>query len=222
MRSICIYAVVSVAVSFTVMADPVPVDPHILIDTGGDAIDINYTGLPITIGPNGGGIFVFHNATENPLTEVDVDVDFQVASLPVGFTVDGTIPVPPSLVRQYPTFDVSTFSGFNCSGAASDDDSCVEMRFILTPGPLVPVDGNFVLDFNNTDSYTAEDLEILNGTYTGGDDPNGTGGWAPGGAGTIQPAAVVPEPSYRATAGIMGLALLAAWNYRRRLTAKKS
>src|SRR5580704_17820272 len=116
MRSICIYAVVSVAVSFTVMADPVPVDPHILIDTGGDAIDINYTGLPITIGPNGGGIFVFHNATGDPLSEVDVDVDFPVASLPSGFTVDGTIPIPPSLVRQFPTFEVSTFSGFNCNG----------------------------------------------------------------------------------------------------------
>lgn len=223
MRSICFYILVSVAVSFSLVANPVPVDPEILIDTGGDATDINYTGLPITVGPNGGGIFVFHNATGNPLNEFDLNLNFPLSPLPAGFTVRGTIPVPPSPVRQIPTFDVSTFSGFDCAGDASTTVSCLELKFILMPGPLVPTDGNFVLDFNNMANYTAADFEVENGTYTGGDMPGGTGGWAPGGnptSGDVMPG--VPEPSYRATVGFMGLALLTAWNYRRRLTAKKS
>ena len=224
MRSICLYALVSAAVSFSALADPVPVDPQILIDTGGDAPDIDYTGAPITVGPNGGGIFVFHNATGNPLSEVDIDVQLPETPLPPGFTVDGTIPIPPSLVRQFPTFQASTFSGFDCSGMASSMFSCVELKFILIPGPLVPADANFVLDFNNSADYTTEDFEVEDGTYTCPTctgDPNGIGGWL-GGGGTVTPFSVAPEPSYRATVGIMGFALIAAWNLRRRLIEKKS
>ena len=224
MRPVCFYILVSVAMSFSAMANIVPVDPDILIDSGGDAVPIDYTGLPITVGPNGGGIFVFHNATGNPLNELDLNLDFPLSPLPPGFVVEGNIPVPPSPVRQMPKFDVSTSSGFDCTGAASATVSCLGLKFILNPGPLIPTDGNFVLDFNNVADYTETDIEVENGTYTGGDIPGGTGGWAPGGTpttGDVTPS-VAPEPSYRATAGFMGLAVLAVWNYRRRLTVKKS
>jgi hypothetical protein len=223
MRSVCVYILVSVAASVVALADPVPVDPQILIDSGGDAPDINYTGVPITIGPKGGGIFVFHNATGNALNEIDVNVDFPEDPLPTGFTVQGTIPVPPSLVRQFPNFQSSTFPGFTCAGVASTSDTCVDLKFILNPGPLIPINANFVLDFNNSANYTADDIAVEDGTYTGGDLPDGTGGWAPGAMGGVDPIPPVPEPSYRATAGLMGLAILAAWNLRHRLsTAKKS
>jgi hypothetical protein len=223
MRSVYLYLLVSLAVSCSAMADPVPYDPQILIDTGGDATDVNYTGKPITVGINGGGIFQFHNATGSPLTELDLNLDFPLSPLPTGFTVQGTISAPPSLVRQHSTFNVTTFSGLPCTGATTG--SCIELKFILMPGPLIPTDGNFILDFNNSADYTAADLGVLDGTYSGPDVPDGTGGWAPGGVqtfGMVDPIPAVPEPSYRTTAACMGLVMLVAWSWRRRLTARKS
>src|SRR6202158_4084493 len=115
MRLVCIYLLVSMAAGFTALGNPVPYDPEILIDIGGDATDINYTGVPITVGQNGGGIFVFHNATGNPLSEIDLNLDFASSPLPTGFTVDGSIGIPPSSVRQHSQFVVTTFSGFDCT-----------------------------------------------------------------------------------------------------------
>ena len=203
------------AFSVSVLANPVPFDPQILIDTGGDATDINYTGLPITVGPNGGGIFVFHNATGNPLSEIDLNLEFPMAPLPVGFTVQGTIPIPPSPVRQHSIFDVATFSGFDCAGVVSASISCIQLKFILVPGPLVPTDGNFILDFNDSAHYTEADFQVLDGTYTGGDLPGGQGSWGTT-TGNVAPLSAVPEPSHRAAAACLGFALLAAWRWRRR------
>jgi hypothetical protein len=206
------------------MANQVPYDPEILIDNGGDATNINYTGAPITVGQNGGGIFVFHNATGNPLTEIDLNLDFPLSPLPNGFTVSGTIGIPPP-GGQHSTFRVGTFSGFDCDGSASMTFSCVELSFIMRPGPLIPIDGNFVLDFNNSADYTADDLLVESGHYTGGDIPGGTGAWGPNGTptmGHVEPVSTVPEPSYRAASACMGLGLVLAWQCRRLLSAKKS
>jgi hypothetical protein len=214
-----LYVLVSVTASFAVMADPVPVDPQILIDAGGDAPLING---PTTVSlVNGGGIFAFENGSADPLSEIDLFLTVPLSPLPNGFTVDGTIGVPAS-GRQLSTFSVTPFSGLDCTFAASSTDSCVELKFILKPGPLVgPSPATFVLDFNDMANYNADDVAVEDGTFTGDYAPGGGGSW---GAATamIDPIPAVPEPSYRATAGFMGLALLAAWNYRRRLSAKKS
>jgi hypothetical protein len=203
------------------MANPVPFDPMILIDTGGDATDINYTGLPITIGPNGGGIFVFHNATGNPLNEIEINVDFPMAPLPNGFTVSGTIGIPAPSGRQHSTFQSIPFSGIDCTGAASLSFSCIELKFILLPGPLIPIGGNFVLDFNDSANYTDADFAVLDGNYSGPDVPGGSGSWGALTSADVTPS-TIPEPSYRATAAGIGLLMLGAWNWRRRLTARKS
>ena len=176
-----------------------PFDPEILIALGGDATDITNAGSPITVGPNGGGIFVFHNATGNPLSEIDINLNFPLSPLPAGFTVNGTIVVPPSPQRQRSTFRDVPFSGFDCGGNASSLFSCVKLTFILTPGPLVDVNQNFVLDFNNQANFTDADFSVENGTYTGGDVPGGTGDWSPNGvrsSGTIGVTAETPEPAY--------------------------
>src|SRR5579864_6344834 len=223
MRLACLYVLLSVTVCFSAMADLVPFDPEILIDTGGDATNINYIGAPITVGANGGGIFVFHNATGNPLTEIDFNLDFPMSPLPLGFGIAGSIGT--NLAGQIFTFRSADFSGLDCNGVASLQFSCVELTFKLKPGPLVPTDGNFVIDFNDSANYTAVDLAVENGTYTGGDVPDGTGSWAPGGvqtSGNVNPVSAVPEPSYRATAAFMGLGLLAVWHCRRRLAPKRS
>ncbi len=217
---LALYAVFSVLA----FANPTPFDPQILIDTGGDATNIDYFGQPITVGPQGGGIFVFHNATGNALTELDLNLEFPMAPLPPGFTVDGTIPINPSPFRQHSQFVVTTFSGFDCLGNVSTVFSCVQLKFILMPGPLIGIGENFVLDFNNRENYTDADFQVLEGTYTGGDLPEGIGGWAPGGiqsSGNLAPVSSVPEPGYRTAASMMCLALLGVWNWRRRASASK-
>jgi hypothetical protein len=223
MRLVCIYLLVSMAAGLTALGNPVPYDPEILIDIGGDATNIDYTGVPITVGANGGGIFVFHNATGNPLTELDFNLDFPLSPLPVGFGIAGSVGT--NLSGQIFTFRPATFSGINCNGVASSTFSCIELTFKLRPGPLVPTDGNFVIDFNDSASYTALDLEVENGTYTGGDVPGGTGSWAPNGvptSGSVDPFSAVPEPAYRYTEACMALGLVVVWNLRRRMAAKKS
>jgi hypothetical protein len=220
MRSVYFYTLVSVAASFAALADPVPVDPQILIDSGGDA--------PLITGPttislvNGGGIFAFENGSADPLNEIDLFLNVPLSPLPNGFTVDGTIGVPAS-GHQFSTFSVTPFSGLECGTfTASSTDSCVELKFILKPGPLVgPSPATFVLDFNDMANYNADDVAVEDGTFTGDTASGGGGSWGAATA-TIDPIPAVPEPSYRATAGVMGLALLAAWNLRRRSLAKKS
>jgi hypothetical protein len=216
MRSIAIYLLVSVGIS-SVMANPVPVDPEILIDTGGDAFDINYDGYPITISSNGGGIFAFHNVTGGPLSEVDINLLFHVPQLNIA--VRGTF--ASTAQGQSYSFEPITLWQSDCNGNSSDSESCLELQFSATPGPLVPTDGNFIFDFNNRANYNAADFAVLAGDWNPSLGQGGGGGW-PNVSGNIEPDAAVPEPSYRATAGFMSLALLGAWNYRRRLITKKS
>jgi hypothetical protein len=217
MRSSFLYVLVSLSASIAAMADSVPIDPEILIDSCCDAADINYDGSPITIAPNGGGIFAFHNITGSPLREIDINLLFQVPELNIAVrgTFAGTAP------GQAYSFEPITLWHTDCAGNSMDSESCLELQFSATPGPLIPTGGNFVFDFNNRANYNAADFAVLNGTYTPSLGEGGGGSW-PDVSGSVQPDAVVPEPSYRATAGLMGLALLSAWNYRRRLTAKKS
>jgi hypothetical protein len=216
MRSIVISLLVSVGIS-SVMANPVPIDPEILIDTGGDATDINYDGSPITIASNGGGIFAFHNITGGPLNEIDINLLFMVPELNIA--VRGTF--AGTTQGQSYSFEPITLWQSDCNGNSSDSESCLELQFSATPGPLVVTDGNFTFDFNNRANYDAADFAVLAGDWNPSLGQGGGGGW-PSVSGNIEPDAAVPEPSYRATAGLMSLALLAAWNYRRRLTTKKS
>jgi hypothetical protein len=217
MRSICLYVSLSLSASIAAMANPVPIDPEILIDSGGDATDINYDGSPITIASNGGGIFAFHNVTGGPLNEIDIDLLFPVPQLNIA--VRGTF-ASTSPGQSY-SFEPITLWQSDCNGNASDSESCLELEFSATPGPLVPTDGNFVFDFNDRADYNAADLAVLAGDWNPSLGQGGGGGW-PTVSGTVTPDAAVPEPSYRAIAACMGLALLAAWNYRRRWTTEKS
>jgi hypothetical protein len=219
MRSICLYILVSLTSSFAVMADPVPIDPQILIDTGGDAMPI--TGpSPIIIGPNGGGIFAFQNETGGPLSEIDVKLVIPIT--PLNIAVQGTW--APTMAGQAFSFEPITTWNSNCAGF-STVDSCVDLQFSLIPGPLIPTGGTFILDFDNNASTVdqAELQECIAGTNVAAcSDSSGTGGWGMVSSAMVDPISAVPEPAYRATAGFLGLTLLAAWNYRRRLTAKKS
>lgn len=216
MRSISIYLLVSVGISFLAMANPVPIDPEILIDSCCDATNLNYDGYPITIASNGGGIFAFHNVTGAPLSEIDINLLFHVPDLDIA--VRGTF--GSATPGQSYSFEAIPLDYTDCAGNHMDSESCLELQFSATPGPLIPIGGNFAFDFNNRADYNAADLAVLAGNWDPSLGQGGGGNW-PNVSGNVEPDAVVPEPSYRATAGLMGLALLAAWNYRRRLTAQK-
>jgi hypothetical protein len=183
-------------------------DPFLLISTGGVGTDLTNAGAPITVGPNGGGIFVFHNATGSPFTELDVNLNLPVPQLPNGFTINGTISVAPSLVRQLSSFQEVAFQNFNCNGSPSDTVTCIELIFKLTPGPLVDLGQNFVLDFNDPGLFTAADVAVENGTYTGGNDASGIGSWSSGASGSVIPNGELPVPGPVSTPEPSGLLLL--------------
>jgi hypothetical protein len=128
-----LYVLLSLSTSIAALANPVPIDPEILIDAGGDATDINYDGSPITIASNGGGIFAFHNITGGPLNEVDIDLLFPVPQLNIA--VRGTF--ASTAQGQSYSFEPITLWQSDCNGNASDSDSCLELEFSATPGPLV-------------------------------------------------------------------------------------
>jgi hypothetical protein len=219
MRSLGLYILVSVAASVVALADPVPIDPQILIDSGGDAMPIMGP-TPISIGAFGGGIFAFQNETGAPLSEVDVKLVIPIT--PLNIAVQGTW--APTIAGQAFSFEPITTWNSDCA-RFSTVDSCVDLKFSLVPGPLVPVGGTFILDFNDN-AATVDKVELqecIAGTNVAAcSDSTGTGGWGMVTSASVDPIPAVPEPSYRVTAGVMGLALLAAWNLRRRLTAKKS
>jgi hypothetical protein len=196
------------------MADLTPVDPNALLATGGDATPITDAGMAITFSATGGGIFVFTNDTGEPLSKIDVDVQFPAGLFPNGFGVDGTIFVPPSLPGQQASFQAFLFQNETCAGVTDDSASCVQMIFGLKPGPLVPAGGNFVLDFDNPDSngnYQGVDAEVANGTYKGITDTSNdrVGDWPDDAAAFVTPIPEVPEPRYSAglLAGFFALAI---------------
>ena len=149
----------------------VPIDPEILFGSAeGDAIDITTGAVLVTLSPTGGGIFSFHNATGAPLSKLTVDVQFPTPSLQ-GLSFEGTIG------GNIGSHQVTSFSVFPqpqtiCGDGFSATQSCVEMIFSLTPGPLVDTDQNFVLDFDAkvNGAYVGIDANVADGTYTDGTD----------------------------------------------------
>jgi hypothetical protein len=194
-----------------------PIDPEILIDTGGDAMDITTGGVSITLSPSGGGIFVFHNATGGPLSKLDVSVQFPMPTFPSGFGIDGTIAIQQQ-GQQQSSFMSSLFPDMTCDGQSSTTASCVLMTFGLIPGPLIGTDQNFVLDFDAkvNGQYVGVDAEVATGQYTGGTDTSDarSGDWPDGAQGNTVPVLAAPEPGYFGALLFCGAGL--ALSYRRR------
>jgi hypothetical protein len=193
------------------MADLVPYDPHALFATGGDATPIDGS-TPITFSPTGGGIFVFENNTGADLAMLQVNVEVPDTLALSGFTVDGTIFVPPGQTNS--SVKTTFILNSTCSGP-STTTFCEEITFRLIPGPLVLKGGNFVLDFDDPDpatgQYTGVDALVANGTYTGDGDTsaNRAGGWGDGTTASVIPIPAVPEPRQYAVllAAILALAI---------------
>jgi len=200
------------------MADFSPIDPHALFASGGDADPIG-SGATIVLstppgaGNNGGGIFVFNNDTGKALSAVEVDITLPVTFGPFFFT--GTIFTPGGGAAS-----VSAGVTFHGCGNPSDlSDFCVDLVFAVNPGPLVPINGNFVLDFDKPTSqgpppvYGSEpDSDVANGTYAGETDTSDArvGEWSDGAVGTVTPIFATPEPRQYAglLAGIFALAMV--------------
>ena len=198
------------------MADISPIDPHALFATGGDATDIN-SGQPITLssppgaGNTGGGIFVFTNNTGSALSAVEVDISLPDSFGPFSFTGSLFTPGPGAS-------SISETILFNeCGNPSNTSDFCVEMVFAVNPGPLVPVGGNFVLDFDAPASqgpppiYGGVDEDVANGVYNGTTDTSDAriGEWSKGAVGFVTPILATPEPRQYAglLAGIFALAI---------------
>jgi hypothetical protein len=197
------------------MADIGPIDPHALFASGGDATDIN-SGEPIALsapggGNTGGGIFVFANNTGAPLAAVEVDITLPDSFGP--FTFTGTLFTP----GPGATSITETIVFNACGNPSNTSDFCVEMEFAVNPGPLVPVGGNFVLDFDKPASqgpppiYGGVDEQVATGTYTGTTDTSDAriGEWSQGAVGFVSPIFATPEPRQYAglLAGIFALAI---------------
>jgi len=210
------------------MADPSPIDPHALFADGGDATLLcsPICGQPIMLsspsGANqGGGIFVFTNNTGSPLSAVQVDINVPSLS---GFTFGGTISTPGG------TATVVTEGFDNVCGDPSDTSSaCFQITFEGSP-PIVPLGGNFVLDFDKPSSdgppvtYSGVDGLVAAGNYgvvgcAESELPNCTGTtdtstfrigeWPDGTTGFVTPVFATPEPRQYAgmLAGILALAI---------------
>lgn len=204
------------------LADVSPYDPHVLYATGGDATDI--TG-PTTImfSSAGGGIFVYHNDTGVALASLDVDIAVPDDLALHGFSVTGAIVVPSGGVTQVSEFSAVMYPpNSNCSGP-STTTFCEMMTFSLIPGPLVPIGGNFVLDFDDPVNgvYVGLDAEVANGTYTG-DTMTGSGqigSWGAFTMGSVTPILATPEPAHYAGL-LVGMVVLAGYfRIRRRAVA---
>jgi hypothetical protein len=212
-RLVCATALVLFGLASSAMADLTPFDPHALLATGGDATPITDAGLPILFSTTGGGIFVFQNDTGKDLSKLEVSVQFPEGLFPNGFGVDGTIFVPAGSGQQA-SFQAFTFQNETCAGVADTSASCVQMVFSLKPGPLVPIGGNFVLDFDAPDGngdYQGVDASVANGTYTGDTDTSSArvGEWPDGAQGFVTPIPEVPEPRFYGflLAGVVAFAI---------------
>ena len=203
------------------------VDPHIIFATGGDATDITTSGTSVALSQKGGGIFVFHNATGGPLSQLDVNVQFPEPSFPNGFGVDETIFVPSA--GQLSTFSDSLFNGATCDGQSSDSFSCLKMVFGLVPGPLIGTGQNFVLDFyfpltavDNlvaTGNYNLENCEQLDLGCTGTTNLSATrsGDWPDSASVDITPVPI-PEPGTLGVLLIGGVGLAICCRQRKNYT----
>ncbi|HLK17458.1 MAG TPA: PEP-CTERM sorting domain-containing protein [Bryobacteraceae bacterium] len=195
----------------TAMADISPVDPHALFASGGDATPLG-SGQPITLsspaGPDdqGGGIFVFNNDTGMALSAVKVSITMP-ESFFNGFSFTGTLFTPGPSASS---ISEVLFSGKCKTGADTADFFCVQLTFAENPGPIVPIGGNFVIDFDKPASqgpppvYGGVDQLVATGLYTGDTDTSDSrvGEWANGANGFVDPVFATPEP--RQYAGILG------------------
>jgi hypothetical protein len=195
----------------SVLADVSPYDPHVLYATGGDATNITGTSA-IIFSSAGGGIFVYHNDTGVALASLDVDVAVPDALSMNGFSVTGAIVVPSGEGTQRSEFTAGFVTGSDCNGPSSTT-FCELMTFNLIPGPLVPIGGNFVLDFDDPVNgvYVGLDAEVANGSYTG-DTMTGSGqigSWGAFTMGSVTPILATPEPAHYAglLAGMVVLAI---------------
>lgn len=213
-------------------ANLIPYDPHVLLASGGDATPIS-SPLPITFSAAGGGIFVFENDTGADLAKFEADIAVPNSFATSGFTVNGTIFVPPGTGQQV-SFSATFVPGSNCAGA-SDSEFCEKMTFALVPGPLIPAGGNFVLDFDEpppggyqpgtvdglvaTGQYSLENCIKFDLPCNGETDTSSgrTGAWPIDAQGVVTPFVATPEPRYYAglLAGILAIGIYA----RRRRTA---
>jgi hypothetical protein len=214
LRLVAASSLVLFGLATTAMADMEPYDPHGLYANGGDATPITST-TPITFSVAGGGIFVFNNDTGEPLSEVDVNVVVQDTLAADGFTVEGTIFVPPGS-GQEASFSAGFVPNSNCTGfGTSTTTFCEEMKFSLVPGPIAPVNGNFVLDFDDpvNGQYQGLDAQVADGTYTGGtmDGAGQVGSWGDGAQAYVTPIVATPEPQQYAwlLASALALAIFA-------------
>jgi hypothetical protein len=240
MRVVAVSSVLLFGLATSAMADITPVDPHGLFAAGGDATDIG-AGQPITLsdpgGNNeGGGIFVFHNDTGSPLLGVNVDITLPNSFGAFFFT--GTLFLP----GAGSTSISSGIAPGPCDPSQPAASFCVELGFSASGGnppaplPIVPVDGNFVLDFDTpvvqgpppiyggvdelvaTGNYSLAGCEAANlANCTGTTDTSNfrIGEWANGAVGFVSP--ILPTPEPRQYAGLLaGILALAIYSRRRR------
>ncbi len=216
------------------MADISPIDPHALFASGGDADPLGDGGAQIvlsspgTVGSTsktGGGIFVFQNTTGRDLTAIDVDI-----TLPDSFGIfifTGTII---SNVPGGTTITTGVDPSGPCDPSQPAASFCVELGFSASPGPIVPIGGTFIIDFDTPQLqgpppvYGGVDELVANGNYTPagcaasglpnctGDTDNSVnriGEWSQGAVGEVTPVFATPEPRQYAglLAGIFAVAI---------------
>jgi hypothetical protein len=207
MRSVFIGSILLFALVSSALADtgPVPIDPHLIAATGGDATPID-DGLTIQLSAEGGGIFVFNNNTGSNLAEIDL------------------------FIPSSPFFDVTTFptgalSGFKTSpapgkcpaGEPAGAPSCVELSLLLAPGTPLGAEGtNFVLDFDFP--HTALDNLVASGQYTGGTVTDGlVGDWTASVSANVVPVEATPEPENMIVMLLAGVGMI-IYNRRRKVS----
>lgn len=240
-RLIAAGALVMFGLATSALADIAPLDPHGLFANGGDATDLG-SGQPITLSdPNpgsdtGGGIFVFTNNTGMALSAVNVDITLPNSFLD-GFSFTGTIFSPGAGASSVSEMILT----HECGDPSVTTSFCVVMTFAVSPGPLVPIGGNFTLDFDKPQSdgpppvYGGVDELVATGNYslegceaadlsncTGTTDTSNfrIGEWADGTTGFVTPVFATPEP--RQYAGLLaGFLALAFFGVRKRNAAAR-
>lgn len=199
--STLLFALVSLALADTAA---VPIDPHLVAATGGDATPIG-DGLTIQLSAEGGGIFVFNNNTGSNLAEIDL-----------------TIPVA-SPFFSVTTFPAGALSGFATApapcpaGEPTSAPSCVELSLLLAPGTALGAEGtNFVLDFDFP--HTALDNLVASGQYMGGTVTQGlVGDWTPDVFANVVPVETTPEPENMIVMLLAGVGMI-IYNRRRKVS----
>ncbi|MGD0300444.1 MAG: PEP-CTERM sorting domain-containing protein [Bryobacteraceae bacterium] len=200
--STLLFALVSLALADT---EPVPIDPHLVAATGGDATPIG-DGLTIQLSTGGGGIFVFNNNTGGNLAEIDL-----------------TIPVLSPFSLNVTTFPVGALSGFGtsfpvqCPAGEPTTASCLTLSLLLAPGTTLGAEGtNFILDFDFP--HTALDNLVASGQYTGGTVTDGlVGDWIPSVFANVVPVDVTPEPENMIVMLLAGVGMI-VYNRRRKVS----